>query len=671
MLHQEPSESAMDVSHPDRDEEPTSSQEQTQEATQRTDEDGSTTIPRPDGWAYLAPINGALNKITFANATPVISIGRNAEKNLVVLPGMKISNSHCEIRWDGRTVEEAVVVLLDKSTNGTFVNGEKVGRGATRLLKSGNELAFGTLLPQSEPLYDYRFIYHFSAAGPPTEGLHSQYDMAHTLGSGAFATVMKAMARQSGKWYAVKIIHDKTAAANSTNSSLSSRNEKSKEDKRKTLAREISIMHKLRHPNICELREVFIEKNRDICLVLEFVDGGDLLDYIMKRDRLEEEISRHFAYQICDALQYTHKLGVAHRDLKPENILLTTDEPPRIKIGDFGLAKSIDHLTVLKTMCGTPAYIAPEVVSQAAYKPGYTLAVDAWSVGVITYSMVTGSSSFINDDSPDIRVRVQERKVDWATLQESGVTDECIQFVAAFFEMDPARRMTMEQALRHQWLVDYKPIYDNQDWYEVREGQIRPSKPLVHDLTASIFPDEDSVMATGDDTQFSTHVSEAMREMEIASTHSRDPSMPPPVAIPPRSQQPASQGPKSKLVRRSQIMAQIYEGSVEAPDPPPELVAYWNQYEGDLSMRDVAPESISTRPPPPQWTAEDPDSNKRPRELSDVVEEKEEPMDADEPNGSLDGSSPTKKKGRGGAKRGRAKATNEPGVALRRSARKK
>ena len=90
---------------------------------------------------------------------------------------------------------------------------------------------------------------------------------------------------------------------------------------------------------------------------------------------------------MCDALSYVHSMGICHRDLKPENVLLTADEPPMVKVADFGLAKVIDSMTMLRTMCGTPVYLAPEVVNQTPDNEGYDQVVDSWSVGVIVFSM--------------------------------------------------------------------------------------------------------------------------------------------------------------------------------------------------------------------------------------------------------------------------------------------
>ncbi|KAF8893426.1 kinase-like domain-containing protein [Infundibulicybe gibba] len=431
---------------------------QTQTQTQSTQQASQVPNPEVDShlWGYLQPCNTALTRIDFWKINPRYTIGRNRDSNQVVLPGFKVSNLHCTITWDGIEDNTSAVVVHDNSSNGTFINGEKIGKGLTRILNEGNELAFGTCVPQphNQGLEDYRFIYRHCAAGLPTEGLYAFYDVGTELGKGSFATVRKAMSRATGEWFAVKMIHgSRTVRNGNTGEGTSSRNV--------SFAREISIMETLKHPNICALKEVFFEKNNDINLVLELISGGDLLDYIIKNNGISELDAKHITYQICDALAYIHARGIAHRDLKPENVLLTTDNPPMVKVADFGLAKVVDSLTMLRTMCGTPAYLAPEVVKQENQE-GYDNVVDSWSVGVIVFSMLTNSSPFVEDmNQRDVRARIAERWIDWSYLDQSGVSVEAQNFLRSLLEQDPLRRMTLADALHHPWLQTYTPVYSS------------------------------------------------------------------------------------------------------------------------------------------------------------------------------------------------------------------
>lgn len=427
--------------------------EETQGATQQASQyvspyAGSVHPMESPFFGCLQPCNSALRRIDFQKTRPNNSIGRG-QSNDFVLPGMRISFNHCQIIWDGHENSHSQVVVQDSSTNGTWINGTRVQKGHTRILRDGNEIAFGSPMPQQNPLDDYRYIYRHLAPHELT-GIHAHYDMAHELGKGSFATVMKAMARETGEWWAVKIIHgNKVRGNNNTNNQNGGGNQYLQ-----SFGREIGILETLDHPNICRLRETFPpEEGHDFYLVLELVEGGDLLDFILKHDGLSEPVSQHITRQMCNALAYIHAKGITHRDLKPENVLLTKDDPPNVKVADFGLAKVVDSLTMLKTMCGTPSYLAPEVVNQTEENKGYDQLVDSWSVGVIVFSMLTNTGPFIEDENePDMRRRIAERFIDWDTLRHKGVSTPAQDFIHRLLDANPSTRMTLTDALDHPWL---------------------------------------------------------------------------------------------------------------------------------------------------------------------------------------------------------------------------
>ncbi|KAF9650876.1 kinase-like protein [Thelephora ganbajun] len=429
--------------------------EQTQQTQLSTQQYSQTEADQPDTdthlWGFLLPCSPRLRQLDFWRMQPTYTIGRGHD-NAIRLPGMRISNKHCIIRWDGNSPTSQVIVK-DLSTNGTFINGVKIGQGNSSLLTNGSEIAFGSLHPQvqGDSLEDYRFVFRFTASGPPRDGLWAHYDVSHELGTGSFATVHKALSRRTGQFVAVKMIRSNKLASplpadpnrdedRSVNAATNNRSA--------SFAREIQILSDLRHPNICQLIETFwsateisegngsppgdmaLTRSGYVALVLELVEGGDLLEYILKHEGLDETASRFVTYQLCDALAYIHGQGVAHRDLKPENVLLTKDDPPVVKVADFGLAKYIDSLTMLKTMCGTPSYLAPEVVQNNV--GGYGHGVDSWSVGVIVFSMLTLQSPFIENEDADIRVRIETRTTDWSMLRKCGISDFRTSFVGSW-----------------------------------------------------------------------------------------------------------------------------------------------------------------------------------------------------------------------------------------------
>ncbi|KAL0956927.1 hypothetical protein HGRIS_003031 [Hohenbuehelia grisea] len=527
-------------------------------------------------WGYLQPCNPELVRIEFFKVNPKVTIGRNPENNIVVLPGFKVSNYHCEITWDGneRADAEPSVTVVDLSSNGTYINGKKIGKNCSKLLREGNEISFGSNIPQSVGITDYRFVYRHVACGPPKDGLYKFYDIDTELGTGSFAKVVRAMHLETGKWYAVKMIQDKrnngsvTTGTNQTPEGEQPppppRRRKGEPSRREVLAREISIMEKLKHQNICEMKEVFFENNGDINLVLELVEGGDLLDYILRSDvGLAEDAAKHLTYQMCDALAYIHDQGVAHRDLKPENILLTKDTPPRIKVADFGLAKIVDSVTMLRTMCGTPSYLAPEVVQQDGLD-GYDHLVDSWSVGVIVFSMLTNASPFIEDENQrDIRMRIIERRVDWSVLDAVNVSDEGKDFIHGLLNVNPRERTSLRDALDHPWLRDYEPVYGcSPQLQESRSGG--HSRHLPNDISMlSVVPEENSMDAAA---------MAAGTNAGSAAAHNTNGVTPPPEAYVPNGIR--REGSRTApLQRRAHVFAEAAEGNRAAlPEPSWEMI---------------------------------------------------------------------------------------------------
>ncbi|KAF5374586.1 hypothetical protein D9757_010153 [Collybiopsis confluens] len=425
-------------------------------------------------WASLLPITREIKQVDLMKPQPLYRVGRNARTNTIVFPAIKISNSHAEISWDGQESFESVITLKDLSSNGTFVNGVKVGKGNSRVLTDGVEIAFGSAQsPNGNPLEDYRFIFRHTASGrPPEDGFYGLYDTAYQLGRGSFASVIKCMERSTGLFWAAKMFNNPVSLGSTAGSQAAKMD--------KMVSREISILQALSHPNICYLKDIFLVAEGKLILVLELVEGGDLLEYILSRSGLGEDVAQHITYQLCLALTYVHGLGIAHRDLKPENVLLTKENPPNVKVADFGLAKATDSQTMLKTMCGTPAYLAPEVVTQTNTE-GYDHLVDSWSVGVIVFSMLTNASPFLEDDNQqDLRMKIATRTIDWTVLKTRTENPMIIDFIESLLNNDPASRMTLSGALDHPWLQEYakkagRNTVEDRKAGKFRDGEMTPA----------------------------------------------------------------------------------------------------------------------------------------------------------------------------------------------------
>ncbi|KAL0056989.1 hypothetical protein AAF712_016393, partial [Marasmius tenuissimus] len=169
-----------------------------------------------------------------------------------------------------------------------------------------------------------------------------------------------------------------------------------------------------------------------------------------------EGIAKHITYQMCDALSYIHNKGVTHRDIKPENVLLTSSSPPQVKITDFGLSVVSDKLTMLTTICGTPAYLAPEMIRRTPNQ-GYDNLVDSWSTGVVVFNMLTRASPFLEGDHPQgLHVWLCGRTIDWQVFEDAAIPVgcECRKFIERLVEEDPQKRMDMREALSHPWLIE-------------------------------------------------------------------------------------------------------------------------------------------------------------------------------------------------------------------------
>ena len=236
---------------------------------------------------------------------------------------------------------------------------------------------------------------------------------------------------------------------------------------------EARILKNLSHPNIIKFHDIF-ENDRELCLVMELVEGGELFDYLVEHGPFNEPDARCIMQQLLEALQYLHSRNIVHRDLKPENILLDrscstaagpsgSQAPPTVKIADFGLAKLVGEKKVTSTFCGTPQYFAPEVLESRESHRGYDSACDLWSVGVIMYILLCGSPPF-DESRPSHIASAPTRSIfeqikAGISVQEhltgdvwEGVSPAAKHLVGKLLMVSPVRRISVEAALRHNWM---------------------------------------------------------------------------------------------------------------------------------------------------------------------------------------------------------------------------
>jgi len=221
------------------------------------------------------------------------------------------------------------------------------------------------------------------------------------------------------------------------------------------LEREIEIMTTIRHENILYCQAVF-ETDDHIYLVLELVKGGELYDKIVDDGEYSEDEAKEIVLQILNAVEYLHENGIAHRDLKPENILCTEKikgqrfRKEKIKVADFGLSKMFSREELL-SQCGSPTYVAPEVLLA---KP-YDKAVDMWAVGVITFVILTGCFPFFEEGSNYSALYQKIINVDYAFPDDPELSEEAKSFIECLLVKDSTQRYDPTRCKEHDWLKGF------------------------------------------------------------------------------------------------------------------------------------------------------------------------------------------------------------------------
>ncbi|KAA8499616.1 putative myosin light chain kinase [Porphyridium purpureum] len=260
------------------------------------------------------------------------------------------------------------------------------------------------------------------------------YKLCGLLGQGSFSRVRLAKDLQTGQEVAVKIM---------PRSSL-------KSDLNVLQRREIAVMRAIDHENIVKLIDVF-EGPKRIYFVLEYVRGGMLYDYILRRSEIYEHEVRRIFKQILLAVRVCHEHGIVHRDLKLDNIMCTSQEKDTdIKVTDFGLAGLIDGVRMMHSFVGTPLYMAPELLE---LKP-YDESVDMWSSGVILYGLLTGTFPHRGERTREILESIQTK--DYGLLPPSAsetLSDDCQSLVYSLLQYNPKKRLSASAALHHPWFL--------------------------------------------------------------------------------------------------------------------------------------------------------------------------------------------------------------------------
>ncbi|XP_056418799.1 serine/threonine-protein kinase DCLK2 isoform X2 [Hyla sarda] len=268
-----------------------------------------------------------------------------------------------------------------------------------------------------------------------------KYKIGKVIGDGNFAVVKECVERSTGKEYALKII-DKAKCCG----------------KEHLIENEVSILRQVKHPNIIMLIEE-MDTTTELYLVMELVKGGDLFDAITSSTKYTERDASAMIYNLASAMKYLHSLHIVHRDIKPENLLVCEypDKTKSLKLGDFGLATIVDG--PLYTVCGTPTYVAPEIIAET----GYGLKVDIWAAGVITYILLCGFPPFRSDNNlqEDLFDQILIGKLEFPSPYWDNITDSAKELISCMLQVNVEDRFTADQILSHPWVSDDASLGNN------------------------------------------------------------------------------------------------------------------------------------------------------------------------------------------------------------------
>ncbi|KAG5730333.1 hypothetical protein E4T56_gene11721 [Termitomyces sp. T112] len=268
------------------------------------------------------------------------------------------------------------------------------------------------------------------------------YVLSKTLGAGSMGKVKLATHSATGEKLAVKILPRTHPGAPPASDSAAKQASKDASKEIRTL-REAALSMLLHHPYICGMREMIVHQHH-YYMVFEYVNGGQMLDYIIAHGRLRERVARKFARQIGSALEYCHRNNVVHRDLKIENILIS--HTGNIKIIDFGLSNLYDPCARLSTFCGSLYFAAPELLNAKVY---IGPEVDVWSFGVVLYVLVCGKVPFDDQSMPALHAKIKRGFVEYPVW----LSADCKHLLSRMLVTVPAQRATLAEVLSHPWIT--------------------------------------------------------------------------------------------------------------------------------------------------------------------------------------------------------------------------
>ncbi|KAL4618143.1 serine/threonine-protein kinase DCLK2-like [Arapaima gigas] len=271
--------------------------------------------------------------------------------------------------------------------------------------------------------------------------ISDKYKVGKVIGDGNFAIVKECVERATGMEFALKIINKAKCSG-----------------KEHLIENEVAVLRKVKHPNIIMLIEE-VDTPSELYLVMELVKGGDLFDAITSSTKYTEQDASAMVFNLASALKYLHSLNIVHRDIKPENLLVCEypDGTKSLKLGDFGLATVVEG--PLYTVCGTPTYVAPEIIAET----GYGLKVDIWAAGVITYILLCGFPPFRSENNlqEDLFDQILVGRLEFPTPYWDNITDSAKELIGRMLQVNVEARYTAEDILAHPWVTEDVAMENN------------------------------------------------------------------------------------------------------------------------------------------------------------------------------------------------------------------
>ncbi|KAF6716944.1 Serine/threonine-protein kinase Chk2 [Oryzias melastigma] len=336
--------------------------------------------------------------------------------------------------------EDSHVFLEDLSNNGTFVDGLLVGKDKKLPLVNNAVLS---LAEQRNRVFVFIDLQLDNQSSLP-KGLQEKYLLTRQIGVGVCGEVRLAFERSTCNKFAVKVINKKNFQSEGT----ATRNAET----------EIKILQRIDHPCLIKTKD-FYQTEDSYFIVLEMMEGGELFNKVKSQQQLKESVAKLYFYQMLCAVHYLHSNGIIHRDLKPENILLSSSEDVcLIKVTDFNQSRILEEAALMRTLCGTPSYLAPEVFTHAN-TTGYGLAVDAWSLGVLLFVCLSGYTPF-HENFGNYSVSEQITRGEFTMIPKKWehISNQAKDMVRKLLVVDPKERMSIAEALQHPWLQDQEML---------------------------------------------------------------------------------------------------------------------------------------------------------------------------------------------------------------------